>query len=141
MITGFNTDFKYKGVVYHVQTEDNGIANPMIVTLLYQGGAILGSIKTSYADILKFEKLDKVVKELMESQHKQIIKDLIAGKYGPAGEAAKPQQPKPEQQPEKAAEDVLEAEPADDGIFGADILSGKSFDEVILDYLSKEEGK
>src|SRR5512143_3961272 len=81
MLTGFNTDFKYKGVVYHVQTEDTGRNNPTIVTLLYQGGAILASRKTSYADIIKFEKLDKVVRELMEEQHKQVIRDLVSGKF------------------------------------------------------------
>ena len=28
MVTGFNTDVKYKGVTYHVQTEDKGPATP-----------------------------------------------------------------------------------------------------------------
>jgi len=120
MLTGFNTDFKYKGIVYHVQTEDNGVNNPSIVTLLYQGGAILASRKTSYADILKFEQLEKIVKELMEDQHKQIIKDLIAGKMGPAGskkeeKVEKPPEPEPQKGPEK------------------------SLDEVILDYLSSAD--
>jgi septum formation inhibitor-activating ATPase MinD len=128
MLTGFNTDFKYKGKVYHVQTEDNGVKNPVIVTLLYQGGAILASRKTSYADIIKFERLDKVVKELMETQHKQVIKDLVAGKF----EAAK-----------EPVEEVLEAttvveEPAP---FGSDVISDKSLDEVILDYLADDENK
>ena len=43
MITGFNTDVKYKGVIYHVQTEDKGTTNPLIETLIYRGGEILGS--------------------------------------------------------------------------------------------------
>ena len=43
VITGFNTDVKYRGVVYHVQTEDKGEANPLIETLIYKGGEILGS--------------------------------------------------------------------------------------------------
>jgi ketol-acid reductoisomerase len=81
MLTGFNTDFRYKGTVYHVQTEDNGLTNPVIVTLLYRGGAILASRKTSYADILKFNKLEQVVREIMEEQHKQVIKDLVAGQF------------------------------------------------------------
>lgn len=131
MLTGFNTDFKYKGTVYHVQTEDNGINNPVIVTLLYQGGAILASKKTSYADILKFEKLEAVVKELMESQHKQIIKDLISGKYGAAGGSGSA---KPEEAP-------VEAAVVDEAAFGADLISAKSLDEVILDYLSLDDEK
>jgi hypothetical protein len=116
MLTGFNTDFKYKGIVYHVQTEDNGINNPTIITLLYQGGAILASRKVSYADILKFEKLEMVVKELMENQHKQVIKDLIAGKFVRPGEKVEPEKPEPE--PEVA----------------------KTLDDVILDYLASEDG-
>jgi len=130
MLTGFNTDFKYKGVVYHVQTEDNGKNNPVIVTLLYRGGAILASKKTSYADILTFEKLDTVVKDLMENQHKQIIRDLVSGKFG-----------KPEEIVEKPVEEeeVIEAEVIESGEFGADMISDKSLDEVILDYLSTED--
>ena len=38
MITGFNTDVKYKGTVFHVQTEDKGVANPIIESLIYKGG-------------------------------------------------------------------------------------------------------
>ena len=49
VITGFNTDVKYRGVVYHVQTEDKGTANPMIETLIYKGGEILGSRRLPYA--------------------------------------------------------------------------------------------
>jgi len=130
MLTGFNTDFKYKGVVYHVQTEDNGKNNPVIVTLLYKGGAILASKKTSYADILKFEGLDRVVKELMENQHKQIIRDLVSGKFG-----------KPEEVVDTPVEEeeVIEAEIVESGEFGSDVISDKSLDEVILDYLSNED--
>jgi len=138
MLTGFNTDFKYKGTVYHVQTEDNGVKNPVIVTLLYQGGAILASKKTSYADIIKFGKLEVIVKELMEGQHKQIIKDLVAGKFSHANE-------KPQDEPgaNKKEEEIIEAklEDVDEGTFGADVISEKSLDEVILDYLSLGDDK
>ena len=114
MLTGFNTDFKYKGIVYHVQTEDNGVNNPTIITLLYQGGAILASRKVSYADILKYEKLEMVVKDLMENQHKQVIKDLIAGKFSK------------DSAPDKSEPDVKIT---------------KTLDDVILDYLSSDEEK
>ncbi len=97
MLTGFNTDFRYKGTVYHVQTEDNGLSNPVIVTLLYRGGAILASRKTSYADILKFNKLEQVVREIMEEQHKQVIKDLVAGQFAAKEEnLPKPEMPAPD---------------------------------------------
>jgi len=137
MLTGFNTDFKYKGTVYHVQTEDNGMGNPMIVTLLYQGGAILASKKTSYADILKSKHVEVVVKELMEEQHKQIIKDLVAGKFGVVG-------PPKDEAAAKAAEKEAKKEKereADTGIFGSSVITDKSLDQVILDYLTSEDNK
>ena len=52
MITGFNTDVKYRGTVYHVQTEDKGQQNPLIETLVYKKGEILASRRLPYADII-----------------------------------------------------------------------------------------
>ncbi len=92
MLTGYNTDFKFQGRIYHVQTEDGGINSPSITSLLYHHGAILASRKTSYADIIKADCLAEVVRELMMEQHKQMIRDLMQGKL----EAQTPaQQPSP----------------------------------------------
>ena len=81
MVLGFNHNVRYKGEVFHVQTEDSGVATPHIITLLYKGGAILASKKTSYADILKMENLDSVVEELMKDQHKAMMRRLKAGEF------------------------------------------------------------
>jgi len=115
MLTGYNTDFVYKGENFHVQTEDNGVKNPVIVTLLYKAGKILCSRKVSYADILKADCLDSAVRELMKEQHKQMIKDLNAGKFHEKGK----------EKPPPPAAVVSKA--------------GKSLDEVILDYLSNDD--
>ena len=53
MITGFNTDVKYRGLVYHVQTEDKGKDNPLIETLIYKGGEILASRRLPYAELVR----------------------------------------------------------------------------------------
>ena len=53
MITGFNTDIKHNEKVYHIQTEDKGLSNPYIESLVYVGGEILASKKTSYAEQAK----------------------------------------------------------------------------------------
>ena len=53
MITGHNTDINYNGIIYHVQTEDKGHANPVIETLVYKGGEILEARRTTYAELLK----------------------------------------------------------------------------------------
>jgi hypothetical protein len=81
MVLGFNHNVRYKGEVFHVQTEDSGVAAPHIITLLYRGGVILASKKTSYADILKIENLDTVVEELMKDQHKTMMRRLKAGEF------------------------------------------------------------
>src|SRR5471032_17484 len=40
VITGFNTDIKHSGKVYHIQTEDKGLQNPYVESLVYVGGEI-----------------------------------------------------------------------------------------------------
>lgn len=81
MVVGFNHNFSYKGQVYHVQTEDSGVKNPHIITLLYRGGTILASKKTSYADIIKVDHLESVVEELMKSQHREMLRLLKNGDF------------------------------------------------------------
>jgi hypothetical protein len=86
VITGFNTDVKHRGVVYHVQTEDKGIANPLIETLIYKGGEILGSRRLPYAELVKTADDEGTITRLMEDQHKAMIMEVKRGKFDPAGE-------------------------------------------------------
>ncbi|MBI5644067.1 MAG: hypothetical protein HY954_11415 [Deltaproteobacteria bacterium] len=81
MNLGFNQNVNYNGEVYHVQTEDGGIKNPVITTLLFKGGVILASRKTGYADILRSDKLEIVINEVMREQHSSILKDLKSGLF------------------------------------------------------------
>jgi hypothetical protein len=81
MVVGFNHNFRYKGEVFHVQTEDGGLNTTNIITLLYRGGTILARQKTSYADIAKVDNLNKVVEELMKEQHKEMLKRLKTGEF------------------------------------------------------------
>lgn len=183
--------------------------NPHIITLLYFGGNILARKKTSYEDILKSERLNQVVKEMMQEQHKGMLRDLKAGSFderlfgtapAPAEEiapiqapsptpapaaprppaAAAPTQPKPTVPPPpgpprpaapaaplrpatppasvpkpppaqqvaapppppppptgKIIELSDDVELKDEDIFGADLISDKSLDEVILNYLAQ----
>lgn len=87
MIPGFNHNVKYKGRVFHCQTEDSGIGNPHIITHLFVGGNILATKKTSYADIVKADRLEEVVTELMKEQHKELIKKLVSGSFDDSIEA------------------------------------------------------
>jgi len=81
MVPGFNTDIKHRGETYHAQTEDNGVGNPVVVTLLYHKGAILASLKTSYRDLLDTPGFTEKLKELMKAQHKAVMRELLAGAY------------------------------------------------------------
>jgi hypothetical protein len=81
MVLGFNHNVTYKGEVFHVQTEDSGVANPHIITLLYRGGVIITSKKTSYSDILRMDCLEVVVEELMKEQHKDMMRRLKSGEF------------------------------------------------------------
>ena len=170
-VTGFNHNIKHKGKVYHVQTEDSGVNNPHIITHLFVGGNILASKKTSYADIVKADNLAEVVRELMEEQHKEMLRNLINGVYddidavgakhyqpgqidmgakghapAPAPVVAKPAPPAPNRAslpPEVLAARELKVTPklneaGAETLFGEDLISEKSLDEVILAYLSED---
>lgn len=79
MNIGLNQNVLYNGTVYHVQTEDGGRSNPVVTTLLFKGGTVLASRRTSYSDILKSDSLDIVVRDLMKEQHASVLKDLKSG--------------------------------------------------------------
>jgi hypothetical protein len=87
MVPGFNTDFKYRGETYHVQTEDNGVGNPVVVTLLYHKGAILASRRTPYHDLVGKPEFAQELMGLMKSQHKDLMRALLAGAYDKNGAA------------------------------------------------------
>ncbi len=81
MFAGFNNNIDYKNDVYHVQTENGGVKNPFITTLIYRKGGIIASKKMSYADILSEKNFEKTVRQLMENQHKNMIKALLEGRF------------------------------------------------------------
>ena len=81
MIPGYNHNVKYKDRVYHVQTEDSGVQTPHVITHLFVGGNIVESRKTSYADIVNSPRLGELLVEIMQAQHKGMLKDLIGGKF------------------------------------------------------------
>src|SRR3954469_6273236 len=80
MITGYNTDVRHNDVVFHVQTEDKGAANPFIESLVYVGGQVLASKRASYADLLA-EGKEKEILVLMDHQHRTIIAAIRHGKF------------------------------------------------------------
>ncbi len=108
MITGFNTDVDHEGRVFHVQTEDKGLDNPILESLIYSRGQIVESRRTSYADLnVQGADLETEIQARMESQHQAMIREIRNGKFDPDG-------PKP---------------------FGHSIISSRSLDEVVHGFL------
>ncbi len=143
MVVGFNHNIRYKGELFHVQTEDSGRANPHIVTLLYRGGTILASAKTSYADIVRTDQLELVVESIMKEQHKDMMRRLKGEEFDarifpdgppPAASAAPAAEPAPAR-PAPAAPEEPPAEPRPAAHAPTASPANRSLDEVILDYL------
>lgn len=81
MLFGFNTNIIYNEDTYHIQTEDNGLKNPVIMSHLYLKGKIIATKKTSYADIVGKQGYQEKIKEMMAEQHNSMIEELLAGRY------------------------------------------------------------
>ena len=78
--TGFNHNIRYKGVLFHVQTEDYGHQKHVVVTQLFYGGTIVVKAQTDYAEFLDLDDVSEQVQELMKVQHIKMLKDLTNGK-------------------------------------------------------------
>jgi hypothetical protein len=80
VITGYNTDVEHNGIVYHVQTEDKGLQTPVILSLVYTGGAILASKRSPYDDLIAGGFDQDVLAERLQRQHKLICAAVHAGR-------------------------------------------------------------
>lgn len=80
MITGFNTDIEHNGVVYHVQTEDKGLDSPLILSLVYAGGAILASKRSPYEDLIASGFNEETLAQRLQRQHRLICAAINAGR-------------------------------------------------------------
>lgn len=122
MVGGFNTNIRYQGRIFHVQTEDSGEANPYIITLLYEGGAILFSKKRSYESELASEDLESSVRALMEEQHRAMVQALKSGALEEVIDPSEPTAIAPSREP----------------AFGDGVVTGKPLHELILAYLDRD---
>jgi hypothetical protein len=157
MLSGFNTNYRYRGVLFHVQTEDSGVANPHVITHLFHGGNILASEKLDYAEKLEAEDVESVVRELMESQHKAMLKRLKRGGFdavirervGPSalgdssnGADTISEPPRSDSEVERLDAQTASQQPQSsttqqrlDRAFGEGVVGQKPLDEVVLEYL------
>lgn len=199
-LLGYNTNVRHAGKLYHIQTEDSGSSHAHIFTHLFaDGGRIIASKKTTYAQYVGTPHYPDAVKQLMRESHKamfialrdglfdedevagakamaamEITLDELTATGGPAVAEPTPAPSAPEPDVDAferaAASKLAESEsrsappahkyastrpaavspapppsrparrpdPASESIFGGDLLSEKSLDEVILSYLAED---
>ena len=129
MITGFNTDVRHNGRVFHIQTEDKGDTVPEIESLVYLAGEILATRRMSYADAIQNGRDDRVVQDLLEKQHRTLIAGIQRGRFdGPDGTVQVPEGMTP------AGGEMAGAAPAAELASAGD----RTLDQVILEYLAAE---
>jgi hypothetical protein len=81
-LLGYNNNVRHKGKVFHIQTEDSGVKYGHIITHLFMdGGRILKSVKTGYAEYIGNERMADIVREMMKQQHKAMFIALRDGKF------------------------------------------------------------
>jgi hypothetical protein len=129
VITGFNTDIKHNEKVYHIQTEDKGLQNPYIESLVYVGGEILASKKTSYAEQAGAGVDEKWIGSLMEQQHRTMIAAIKRGRFDMPAEITK-STPRPTLATPMPVPERVEPPLAID--------EERTLDQVIIDYLASE---
>lgn len=89
---GFNSDVVFKGMNFHIQSEDWGLANPYLVSRVYQNGAVIKSVKTAYAEVLgpsssglrertvnRLQIDSDVIRNALRLQHEKILDQLLSG--------------------------------------------------------------
>lgn len=151
MITGYNTDVRHGEVVFHVQTEDKGVSNPYIESLVYVGGQVLASKRASYADLLAEGKEEREIIALMDHQHRTMIAAIRHGKLDAklaslkasrqtdayrATETPPSPQPVPGWTPPPLP--AVPAAAGRPGIPQKPAAPERSLDQVILEYLTSE---
>ena len=67
--------------MFHIQTEDKGENNPTVETLVYHNGEILLSRRIAYSHLLSKTDTRKRIKNMMKTQHDQVISELKGGKF------------------------------------------------------------
>jgi hypothetical protein len=157
VITGFNTDVKHRNRVFHIQTEDKGEANPYVESLVYVGGEILATKRTSYAEVIKAGRDDHAIQDLMEQQHRTMIAAIQRGRFdGPNGSVQIPEGMSPTSmeeatmagKPEKTGK-ISKADKAASAAAAPPAasvsratpsagVSDRSLDQMILDYLASD---
>jgi hypothetical protein len=80
-LVGFNNNVRYRGMRFHIQTEDSGVTKPHIITHLFaDGGYVIKSVRTDYSEHLDRPDRPTLIQRLMREQHRAMALDLRDGR-------------------------------------------------------------
>jgi len=80
MLFGHNTNVNVGALQYHVQTEDRGVAHPVIDTSVYLCGRVVHRRKNDYSDLLPLDvEKEAILKQRVDAQHAAIEEELRTG--------------------------------------------------------------
>jgi hypothetical protein len=106
-LVGYNNNVRYRGRVFHIQTEDSGLDKPRIMTHLFaDGGHIIQSMRTDYGDYLERQDRTSLVTNLMQQQHRAMFVTLRTGKLDEKIEAAIGPHPLPFEPPARLPKSI-----------------------------------
>lgn len=79
-LTGYNSNVRHRGRVFHIQTEDSGSAHQRVITHLFaDGGRIVKSSRSEYSEYMDAPNLPELVRGIMKDQHKAMFVLLRSG--------------------------------------------------------------
>lgn len=80
-LVGFNNNVRYRGMRFHIQTEDSGVTRPHIITHLFaDGGRVIKSLRTDYAEYVDHPDRPAMIHRMMREQHRAMAIDLRDGR-------------------------------------------------------------
>jgi hypothetical protein len=160
-LVGFNNNFRYRGMSFHIQTEDSGLGRPHIITHLFaDGGRVIKTRRIDYSEHVNGPDCRELVQRMMRDQHRAMAIDLRKGEVdaiidelmprqsasgtdeaarsspGPADEAvgAERASPKPASRTRGVAGPTAARTTALSGVFAA--LPPDSLDDLIVRYIA-----
>jgi hypothetical protein len=86
VITGMNSDVRYEGAVFHVQTEDLGLESRELVSVVFVSGRVLRSVRKNYRDL--DAPAPSAIRDRLMDQHRTVIQAILRGRLSAGAPAA-----------------------------------------------------
>jgi hypothetical protein len=95
-LVGFNNNVRYRGMRFHIQTEDSGVTRPHILTHLFaDGGRVIKSTRTDYSAYVDHPDRPALIQRMMRDQHRAMAIDLRDGRLDATIDLLRSEVPEP----------------------------------------------